>query len=206
MESTVEGNRRNVSFSALLSRLPSPVGRFDWPEQNSRCPLNLENSTAFGDSKNGNTSQSTDSRSPSHQRHNGLAVNPAQLFQILRDLHRLIEAEFHERIHDLALPAFLISYGRTLKSHFIDKSVVILNVSRELLVGSALAAYILLTRQSLEPNRILFVTTNTDKLEVERFMKLWSVANVDDDDDDDVTMLMTQADLHALLKSTSLNL
>jgi hypothetical protein len=37
-------------------------------------------------------------------------------------------------------------------------------------------------------------------------MKLWSVANVDDDDDDDVTMLMTQADLHALLKSTSLNL
>jgi hypothetical protein len=68
-----------------------------------------------------------------------------------------------------------------LKSHFIDKAVVILNVSRELLVGSALAAYISLTRQPLEPSRILFVTANTDKLEMERFMKLWSVANTEKD-------------------------
>jgi hypothetical protein len=48
-------------------------------------------------------------------------------------------------------------------------------------VGSALAAYISMTHQPMEPSRILFVTTNTDKPEIERFMKLWSVANVDKD-------------------------
>jgi hypothetical protein len=37
-------------------------------------------------------------------------LSTAQLFQILRDLHRLIEAVFHERSHDLTFPAFLISY------------------------------------------------------------------------------------------------
>jgi hypothetical protein len=37
-------------------------------------------------------------------------LSTAQLFQILRDLHRLIGTVFHERSHDLAFPAFLISY------------------------------------------------------------------------------------------------
>ncbi|EFX77913.1 hypothetical protein DAPPUDRAFT_105685 [Daphnia pulex] len=116
----------------------------------------------------------------------------------LADLEKEIDglsvklAEWNQRWKEIEEMSLLALFSR---------GVVVLNVSRELLVGSALAAYISLTRQSLEPNRILFVTTNTDKLEVERFMKLWSVANVDDDDDDDVTMLMTQSDLHALLKS-----
>lgn len=108
-------------------------------------------------------------------------LSTAQLFKILRDLNQLIEAVFHEKNPELTLPPFLVSYGRTLQSHFIDKSVVILNVSRDLLVGSALAAYISMTHQPMEPSRILFVTTNTDKPEIERFMKLWSVANVDKD-------------------------
>ena len=108
-------------------------------------------------------------------------LSTAQLFKILRDLNQLIEAVFYERNPELTLPPFLVSYGRTLQSHFIDKSVVILNVSRDLLVGSALAAYISITHQPIEPSRILFVTANTDKPEVERFMKLWSVSNVDKD-------------------------
>ncbi len=49
------------------------------------------------------------------------------------------------------------------------------------MVGTALAAYISLTRQPIEPRQILFVTTNTGKIEVKRFMKLWSVANVSKD-------------------------
>jgi hypothetical protein len=91
-------------------------------------------------------------------------LSTAQLFQVLRDLHQLIEVVFRERSPEFELPPFLVSYGRTLQLHFIDKAVVILNVSRELLVGTALAAYISLTRQPIEPSRILFVTTNTGKL------------------------------------------
>uniref|UniRef100_A0A0P4YE06 AAA+ ATPase domain-containing protein n=2 Tax=Daphnia magna TaxID=35525 RepID=A0A0P4YE06_9CRUS len=108
-------------------------------------------------------------------------LSVAQLFKILRHLHQLIEAIFHQKSPELALPSFLVSYGRTLKSHFIDKAVVILNVPRDLLVGSSLAAFISLTNQPIEPSRILFVTTNTDKPEVERFMKLWSVAKAEED-------------------------
>ena len=104
-----------------------------------------------------------------------------RLFKIFSHLNQLIEVVFHEKSRELSLPSFLVNYGDMLKSHFIDKSVIILNVSGELLVGSALAAYISLTRQPLEPSRILFVTTNTDKMEVERFMKLWSVANFEKD-------------------------
>ena len=103
-----------------------------------------------------------------------------QLFKILRLLHSIIDKVFHERGPEVDLPPFLASYGRILNSHFIDKSVIILNVSRELLVGSSLAAYISLTRRPIEPSRILFVTANTDKQEMERFMRLWSVAGVQD--------------------------
>ncbi len=108
-------------------------------------------------------------------------LSTAQLLKIFSDLNQLIEVVFHEKSRELSLPSFLVNYGEMLKSHFIDKSVIILNVSGELLVGSALAAYISLTRQPLEPSRILFVTTDTDKMEVERFMKLWSVANFEKD-------------------------
>ncbi|KAI9554203.1 hypothetical protein GHT06_019475 [Daphnia sinensis] len=108
-------------------------------------------------------------------------LSVAQLFTILRHLHQLIETIFHQKSPKLDPPPFLVSYGRTLKSHFIDKAVVILNVPRDLLVGSSLAAYIALTNQPIEPSRILFVTTNTDKPEVERFMKLWSVAKAEVD-------------------------
>ncbi|XP_057375006.1 uncharacterized protein LOC130695963 [Daphnia carinata] len=108
-------------------------------------------------------------------------LSVAQLFTILRQLHQLIKAVFHQKSRELDLPPFLVSYGRTLRSHFIDKAVVILNVPRELLVGSSLAAFISLTNQPIEPSRILFVTTNTDKPEVERFMKLWSVGKAEAD-------------------------
>ena len=103
-----------------------------------------------------------------------------QLFRILRELHTVIQAVFHDKGPEVDLPQFLATYGRTLNSHFIDKAVVILNVTRELLVGSSLAAYISITRRPIEPSRILFVTTNTDKQEVDRFMTLWSVADKQD--------------------------
>ena len=103
-----------------------------------------------------------------------------QLYDILRQLQEILEIVFYETGTELQLPPFLNSYSMTLHSHFIDKSVVILNISRELLVGSSLAAYVAFTSRPIEPSRILFVTGNTDKEEVKRFMKLWSVANADD--------------------------
>jgi hypothetical protein len=114
-------------------------------------------------------------------------LSTAQLFEILRHLHQLIEDASHQRTADLINrddPAlFLVAYGQTLKSYFNSyTTVAILNVPRELLVGSALAAYASLTQQLIEPSRILFVTTNTDKEEIERFMKLWSVAKFIDQD------------------------
>jgi hypothetical protein len=104
-----------------------------------------------------------------------------EIFIILKDLHKHIENVFQrtpELVHiDEPALSFLNSYRRTLKSHFnLYTAVVILNVSQELLVGSALVAYSSLTRQPIDPTRILFVTTNTDIQEVERFMKLWSMA------------------------------
>lgn len=105
-------------------------------------------------------------------------LSTTDVFKILHDLHEIIQQVFNKRCPEIDLPPFLVSYGRTLQTHFMgDKAVVILNVSRELLVGSSLAAYIAVTRRPIEPSRILFVTANTSKSEVERFMKLWSVAN-----------------------------
>ena len=101
---------------------------------------------------------------------------------ILHRLHQLIEAVYYEHGPTLALPPFLVSYGSSLLSHFMDKTaaVVILNVPRELLVGSSLAAYVSVTRRPIEPSRILFVTANTEQDDVERFMKLWALGNADD--------------------------
>ena len=107
-------------------------------------------------------------------------LSAAQLFRILRELHRVLEAVFHDKGPEVNLPHFLVSYGHTLNNHFIGKTVVILNVSRELLVGSSLAAYIAVTRRPIEPSRILFVTASTDKDEVNRFMTLWSAAGKED--------------------------
>lgn len=98
-----------------------------------------------------------------------------QLFDNLRQLHELIEVVFYEKGPQVDLPPFLASYGRSLGSHFIDKAVVILNVPRELLVGSSLAAYVSVTKRPIEPSRILFVTATMEKDEVERFMKLWAL-------------------------------
>lgn len=107
-------------------------------------------------------------------------LSTVQLFKVLRQLHDVIKTVFHKYGPEVSLPPFLVTYGRTLKSHFLDKAIVILNVSRELLVGSALAAYISVTRRPIEPSRILFVTANTDKQEMERFMTVWSVAKSSD--------------------------
>ncbi|KAI9554792.1 hypothetical protein GHT06_020069 [Daphnia sinensis] len=82
---------------------------------------------------------------------------------------------------ELVLPPFLIFYAKKLQSYFIDKEVVLLNVTADLLVGSSLAAYISLTRQPIEPSRILFVTTSTEQSDVKRFMKLWAVASALED-------------------------
>ena len=102
------------------------------------------------------------------------------LFDNLRRLHELIEVIFYEKGAPVDLPPFLAAYGHSLRSHFIDKAVVILNVSKELLVGSSLAAYVSVTKRPIEPSRILFVTANMDKDEVERFMKLWALDTNDD--------------------------
>lgn len=100
-----------------------------------------------------------------------------QVFDTLRQLNSLLEVMFHQQSDPVPIPGFLRSYGRTLESHFIDKAVVILNVPRELLVGSSLAAYVSITHRPVEPSRILFVTAHTDKEEIQRFLTLWSVAD-----------------------------
>lgn len=103
------------------------------------------------------------------------SVSIEQLLHILRELHKLIQLVYYEKSVELNLPAFLTSFGHSLRSHFIEKSVEILNVPRHLMAGSALAAYISFTGRRLEPSRILFVTANTTDDEVKRFMTLWSI-------------------------------
>lgn len=98
-----------------------------------------------------------------------------QLLYIFQVLHELIQMVYYDRGADLDLPTFLTSFGHSLRSHFIDKSIEILNVPRDLLAGSALAAYMAVTRRRIEPGRILFVTANTNQEEVKRFMNLWSL-------------------------------
>ena len=100
-----------------------------------------------------------------------------QLFNLLSALHDIIEIVFHESSPEQEIPAFLVMYGRNLLTHFLVKSVEILNVPRESVVGCALAAYLAVTRRSIDPSRILFVTANTGTEEVSRFMTLWSVGN-----------------------------
>ena len=107
-------------------------------------------------------------------------LSTVELFRILEQVHQVIEAVFHDKSSELVLPPFLTSYAQTLNSHF-DKPVVILNVSRELVVGSSLAAYISVTRRPIEPSRIFFVTANTDKQELDRFMTIWSLAEKEKD-------------------------
>ena len=102
------------------------------------------------------------------------------LFELFRQLNEIIQEIFHEAGAQQEIPAFLAVYGRNLQTHFLDKAIQILNVRRELVVGSALAAYIAVTRRLVDPSRILFVTANTDTEEVSRFMTLWSVAGVED--------------------------
>jgi len=102
-------------------------------------------------------------------------LSTGQLLYILKQLHELIQLVFYEKGFELDLPNFLTSFGRSIRSHFIDKSIEILNVPRDLLAGSALAAYIAFTRRQVEPGRILFVTANTNREEVKRFMTLWSL-------------------------------
>jgi len=103
------------------------------------------------------------------------SASTEQLLYILRELHELIQLVYYEKGTELNLPNFLMSFGRSLQSHFIDKSVEILNVSRDLVAGSALAAYISFTGRRVEPSRILFVTASTSEEEVKRFMTLWSL-------------------------------
>jgi E3 ubiquitin-protein ligase RNF213 len=104
-----------------------------------------------------------------------------QLFDLLRELHEIIEVVFHKTSPEQEIPPFLVVYGRNLLTHFLDKSVQILNVPRESVVGCALAAYLAVTRRSIDPSRILFITANTGTEEVSRFMTLWSVGNPEND-------------------------
>lgn len=103
-----------------------------------------------------------------------------QLFQILRELHEILQTVYHEDVNEQNIPAFITAYGRTLGFHFLDKPVQILNVQREILVGSALAASVAMTKKRIEPSRILFVTANTYPDEVDRFMTLWSISKAQD--------------------------
>lgn len=102
---------------------------------------------------------------------------PEQLLYILQQLHEdVIQPLYNEKGVKLDLPNFLTAFGESLRSHFHgDKSIEILNVPRDLVAGSALAAYIAFTRRQIEPGRILFVTANTNREEVKRFMTLWSL-------------------------------
>jgi len=109
-------------------------------------------------------------------------VSTEQLLYVLRKLHDLIQLVYFKKGVELNLPTFLTSFGRSLRSHFIDKSVEILNVSKDLVAGSALAAYISFTGMSVEPSRILFVTANTSEEEVKRFMALWSLPDHSSDE------------------------
>ena len=79
-----------------------------------------------------------------------------QLLYIFQVLHELIQLIYYDKGAALDLPTFLTSFGYSLRSHFIDKSIEILNVPRDLLAGSALAAYMAVTRRRIEPGRILF--------------------------------------------------
>ena len=57
------------------------------------------------------------------------------LLNILRQLQEILKEIFYETGPELLLPPFMNLYRMTLRSHFIDTSVVILNVPIELLVG-----------------------------------------------------------------------
>lgn len=98
-----------------------------------------------------------------------------QLLYIFRVLHELIQLVYYDKGAKLDLPPFLTSFGDSLKLHFIDKSIEILSAPRDLLAGSALAAYMAVTKRRIEPGRIMFVTANTNQEEVKRFMVLWSL-------------------------------
>ena len=63
-------------------------------------------------------------------------LSTGQLLYILKQLHKLVQLVFYENGFELDLPNFLTSFGRSLRSH-----IEILNVPRDLLAGSALAAY-----------------------------------------------------------------
>lgn len=104
----------------------------------------------------------------------------AQLFELLASLDSIVKDAFQTKAEQVELPVFLNSYGQMLETHFLGRPVVILNVQRQLLVGSSLAAYVSLTRRPVEPTRILFITTNSATDEIERFMRLWSVGELDD--------------------------
>ena len=104
-----------------------------------------------------------------------------QLFDLWRELHEIIEIVFHETSSEQEIPPFLVAYGRNLLTHFLVKSVEILNVPRQSVVGCALAAYLAVTRRPIDPSHILFVTANTGTEEVSRFMTLWSVGNPEND-------------------------
>lgn len=65
----------------------------------------------------------------------GSWLSTEDLFDILRQLQDISEIVFYEIGPELPLPPFLKSYSLTLRSHFVTQTAVILNVSRELLVG-----------------------------------------------------------------------
>lgn len=104
----------------------------------------------------------------------------AQLFDLLSQLDSIIKEVFQAKAQEIELPPFLNSYGQMLETHFLGRPIVILNVPRQLLVGSSLAAYVSLTRRPVKPTRIFFVTANTRQDEIERFMRLWSVGEIHD--------------------------
>ena len=105
-----------------------------------------------------------------------------ELFQIFHQLHQVIQVAFREMDPELVkLPSFLVAFSQRIDVYFKNKAVVILNVLREHLMASSLAAYVSITHRPIEPTRLFFVTANTEREEVERFMTLWSVSdqNVD---------------------------
>jgi len=110
------------------------------------------------------------------------SVSAENLLYILQELHKLVQLVYCEKRAQLNTFYYLKSFGETLNSYFNEKPIVILNVPRDLVAGSALAAYISFTGRQIEPGRILFVTANTSQEEVKRFMTLWSFTNYSADE------------------------
>ena len=118
----MEWNGTNAHFSALIPRLSSRAGRYDWTEQSWRDLVHFEIFATNGTFNDGQLNYKQLVQDAPRIGNDGECwLSTAQLFRILRELNGVIETVFRDKGPEFDLPQFLILYGRTLKSHFIDK-------------------------------------------------------------------------------------